>query len=320
VVKAHGLRAARQVFESWRRAALDAAALLRRLNVRCDLEPADDLIVPVRDGEKELRREQEAHVAAGLGGQWLTANAARQATAFDVAGAFKLSAGFTLDPYRACLGLAAAARSRGVTLFERTRMKKALVGKKEISVVVDGGGIVRADTLIVTTGIATPEFRPLRRHFTLSETYLVLTEPMPVAMRKQLGRANLTTSDTATPRRRIRRTKDGRVLIAGGDREETPTRQKNATLVQRTGQLMYELLMMNPAISGLQPEYGWEASCGETADGLMYIGPHRNYPRHLFALGRGGDSVTGAFLASRTLVRAALGKPDNADAVFGWTR
>jgi glycine/D-amino acid oxidase-like deaminating enzyme len=139
-------------------------------------------------------------------------------------------------------------------------------------------------------------------------------------MRKQLGRADLTVSDTATPRHRIRRTKDGRLLIAGADRDETPARQKGATLIQRTGQLMYELLTMNPVIAGLQPEYGWDASCGDTADGLMYIGPHRNYPRHLFALGRGGDSVTGAFLASRVLVRAALGKPDKGDEVFGWTR
>ena len=39
----------------------------------------------------------------------------------------------------------------------------------------------------------------------------------------------------------------------------------------------------------------------------MYIGPHRNYPRHLFALGGAGDSVTGAFLAARILVRALQG-------------
>jgi glycine/D-amino acid oxidase-like deaminating enzyme len=83
---------------------------------------------------------------------------------------------------------------------------------------------------------------------------------------------------------------------------------------------MYELLTMNPAIAGLRPEYGWDAPFGETADGLMYIGPHRNYPRHLFALGSGGDSVTGAFLASRILARAALGAPEKADDVFGWTR
>ena len=81
---------------------------------------------------------------------------------------------------------------------------------------------------------------------------------------------------------------------------------------------MYELLMMNTAISGLQPEYGWEGAFGETADGIMYIGPHRNYPHHLFALG--GDSLSGAFLAARVLARAASGKPDKHDDVLGWTR
>ena len=43
LVGAHGLRAAKRVFSSWRRAALDAAALLRRLDVRCGLEPVDSL-------------------------------------------------------------------------------------------------------------------------------------------------------------------------------------------------------------------------------------------------------------------------------------
>ena len=52
----------------------------------------------------------------------------------------------------------------------------------------------------------------------------------------------------------------------------------------------------------------------------MYIGPHRNHPRHLFALGGGGDSVTGAFLAARIIARALQGAPEKADAVWGFTR
>ena len=59
---------------------------------------------------------------------------------------------------------------------------------------------------------------------------------------------------------------------------------------------------------------------GETADGLMYIGPHRNYPRHLFALGGGGDSITGAFLAARILVRALQDASEKDDGVWGFTR
>ena len=39
VVAAHGLRAARRVFEAWRKGALDGAALLRRLAITCGLEP-----------------------------------------------------------------------------------------------------------------------------------------------------------------------------------------------------------------------------------------------------------------------------------------
>jgi glycine/D-amino acid oxidase-like deaminating enzyme len=195
------------------------------------------------------------------------------------------------------------------------------VGRTQVDVMVDGGGVAHADKVIVTTGIATAEFKPLRRHFTSRETYLVLTEPLPSSMRKQLGADGTTMRDTASPRHRIRKTKDGRLLIAGGDRDEAPSRQREAIRVQRTYQLMYELLMMYPAISGLRPEYGWETVHGETADGLMYIGPHRNYPRHLFALGSSGDSLAGAFLAARVLARAVRDDVvDKADEVFGWTR
>ncbi len=52
----------------------------------------------------------------------------------------------------------------------------------------------------------------------------------------------------------------------------------------------------------------------------MYIGPHRNYPRHLFALGGARDSVTGSFIAARILLRALQGKSDKNDRVFGWAR
>ena len=319
IAKAHGLRAARRIFEGYRKAAVDGAATLRRLNIRCDLTAGDDVLVAIRDGEKELRREHDARDEAGLDVKWITGQSAKSSLALDAIGAMKPGPGFTLDPFRACLGLASAARSRGAKMFERSAVKKVRVGKKDVEVMIDGG-VIRAKTIIVTTGVATSEFKPLRRHFKTRESYLVMTEALPAVMRKQLGRDGMIVRDTASPRHRIRHTKDGRLLIAGADRDESPARQLDAIRIQRTGQLMYELLMMYPAISGLKPEYGWEMLYGETADGLMYIGPHRNYPRHLFGLGGSGDSLAGPFLAARVLARAALGEIDKADEVFGWTR
>jgi glycine/D-amino acid oxidase-like deaminating enzyme len=322
VAKARGLRIARRIFETWRQASPDAAALVRRLGIRCQLEPCDSLIVAAAADETLLRREFQAREAAGLEVAWMPQKVVRAATGLEFAAGIKQRGAFALDPYSACLGLAAAAVKARAILFERTGVKKIRVGQKAIEVVTEGG-LVRASTLIVATGAPTADFKQLRRHFTERESYLVVTEPVPAPLRRQLGKsdgakAHSTLRDVATPHHRIGWTRDGRLMIAGADQPAIPERARAAVLVQRTGQLMYETMMMNTAIAGLRPEIGWHHSYAQTADGLMFIGPHRNFPRHLFALGHGGDSITGAFLAARILVRALEGSPAKGDDDLGW--
>ena len=66
----------------------------------------DYIEVASRDDGKVLRREYEAREAAGLDAQWILPANVRKATTLDAPGAIRLGASFTLDPYRACLGLA----------------------------------------------------------------------------------------------------------------------------------------------------------------------------------------------------------------------
>ena len=58
----------------------------------------------------------------------------------------------------------------------------------------------------------------------------------------------------------------------------------------------------------------------DTVDGLPYIGPHRNFPRHLFALGLGRHGVGRAWLAARILLRQIAGEPAKGDELFGFSR
>ena len=319
VVAAHGLRAARRAFKAWRNGAREAASLIRRLEIRCALEPLDLILAADRDDEKTLRREYEARVEAGFEITWLTGRQVRKLTNLDAPAAIRMRDAFSLDPYRASIGLLTAAAKRRAKVFERTTVTKVTFGKKDVEISVDGGTL-RASTVVIATGAATTLFKPLRRHFKTREAYMALTEPLPAAMRRQFGDPSLAIRDRRVPPRRLRWTPDDRLISSGADQPATPARTREAVVVQRTGQLMYELLTMYPVISGLRPEYGWEASYGETADGLMYIGPHRNYPRHLFALGGTPHSATGAFLSARILLRALQGRPENGDEVFGWAR
>jgi len=319
VTAAHGLKAARRIFEAWRRGALEGSALLRRLRINCSLESADTLVVVHGDEEKMLRREFAGRRDAGLDVAWLTRKQIQSRMRLDAAAGLKLRDGPWLDPHRACLGLATAAARRGVACFEHSLVRKVRFTRRHADVIADRGTI-RARKVIVATSSATDQFTSLKRHFTRREMYLVMTDRMPAVMRRQLGDPRVALRDRSIPPHYLRWSGGDRLVVAGADQDETPERRRSAVLVQRTGELMYEVLKMYPAITGLQPAYGWEAAYGQTADGLMYIGAHRNYPHHLFALGGSPVSVTGAFVAARVLLRAVQEAPDAADEVFRWTR
>src|SRR5687767_12172845 len=94
VAQAHGLRAARRVFETWGKGATEAAALLRRLKIPGGIDEFDNLIVATRGDEKAVQREQAAREEAGLEARALTQKQVRQATALDAAAAMRLRGAF----------------------------------------------------------------------------------------------------------------------------------------------------------------------------------------------------------------------------------
>lgn len=315
-----GRRAARHAWQSWRRAALDFTALLRRLDVKCQLAPRQTLVVATTPEQAaQLKRDQKIRKESGLDAPSLNAKGILAEAAIQAAAGIRTRDGATIDPYRAAVGLAAAAAERGAQIFERTAASRTKFGRRTADVVLDAGNI-RTKRIIVATGRPTLLFKSLIRHFWLKSSFLVMTQPVPAKVRNQLGRREAVIRDLAQPPHVVRWVDGERLLISGADAAELQPRLRDKTLVQRTGQLMYELSTIYPEISGILPEYGWEAPYALTAEGVPYLGPHRNFPHHLFAWGDASRSVTGAYLASRVLLRHHLGETDSADEAFGFNR
>jgi glycine/D-amino acid oxidase-like deaminating enzyme len=313
-----GLRDAKRVYQGWRRASLDFAALLRRLDVKCFFEPHPSVTVAVTPEQViRLKREQKARRAGGLDASPLNARAIYDEVGLSAAAALRTRDGQTLDPYRACLGLAASAAQRGAQLFERTAVKKVTFTRKAADVHTADGRI-HTRRVVVATGMPTPLYKALARHFWFRTTYLAQTEPVPAKVRHQMGRRNAVLRDGAEPPHVVRWVGDDRVLVTGADAEVPHARLRDKVIVQRTGQLMYELSTLYPDISGVQPAFGWAADYARTTTGLPCIGPHRNFPHHLFAFGDASQGVTGAYLASRVLLRHHFDEMDPADEVFGF--
>ncbi len=314
-------RQIRAIWHAARGGAQDLASVLRRLAVRCDLASQDLVELAIRpEDERATLRAHKARADAGLHIDWLGPNPLRKKTGGPGVGASRIRGNVVLDPYRACLGVARAATKRGTAVFEGTEALRVRTGRRDAVQIRTRGGTVEAGTVVVATGLPPGVFRALRRHFRPMETYGVMTPPLPSAVRREMGSRDLLQRDSASPPHYLRWTRESRVVFGGADQEQPHPRSRERTLVQRTGQLMYELSTIYPAISGIQPDYGWSASYAMTRDGLPVIGPHRSYPRHLFALGIGGGGLGMAYLASRILLRHHLGESSKDDELFGFAR
>lgn len=317
---AHGLRATRSLWQAMRRASLDLPAALRRLGVKCDLAPLDLVTFARRDPEpaRLLQREHQSRRDAGLEHSWLKPAAVTREAAIESGGAIRTH-GLSLDPYRACLGLAAASVSRGAAIYERSPVRRIRAGRKQVEITT-ATGTLRADSVLVATSAPLSDLRALRRHLKGLDSYAVVTEPMPTAVRRELGRRSTALSDAGAPPHLLRWLKDERALFSGADQPVVAERARAKALTQRTGQLMYELSVLYPAISGLQPEWAWAVTHYETVDRLPFVGLHRNFPRHLFAMGASRHGVGFAWLAARILLRQYQGEPAKGDDLFGFSR
>ena len=240
--------------------------------------------------------------------------------AIEAGGAIR-SRGFAIDPYRACLGLAAAGDGEEGADLRRRRRCTRVRDRRSAVEIVTGGGTLRAETVIVATAARLPDLRALRRHLRPLHSYAVVTEPLAASVRRELGRAGrIALKTTRMPPHRVRWLDDDRVLVSGADQPAVAARLQAQVLTQRAGQLMYELSVLYPAISGTMPAWAWQQACDATVDGLPCIGPHRNFPRHFFALGQATSRRGVAWLTARLASRWVLGKPEKTDEIYGFSR
>lgn len=318
--KSAGARPAKVFFTEVRRSAKDFAAVLKKLRISCELTPSELLInAPFTNDAAVLKKEVAARKAAKLDATWVAPVTSREALVTETQGAMRLKECATIDPVKAARGFADAAIKKGVRIIEHARVKKTTFTRKTVTVVLDGATITSTG-VVVATGEPGKVFHQLQRHVRATRGYMVVTEPLTAAMRTAAGpRATLYTEATESPRW-LRWLPDGRAMFTGLGGPEPAAALQDKAVVQRTNQLMYELSLRYPDISGLPPAFGWDLPVVTTADGLPWIGPHRNYPFHFFAMALGWHGESCAWLAAQAAVRHFTGKATKDDALLGFAR
>jgi glycine/D-amino acid oxidase-like deaminating enzyme len=174
--------------------------------------------------------------------------------------------------------------------------------------------------VLIATGYATREFKPLLGRFRLMDTYVIATRRIPDHLRRKALPTRAMLWDTDRPYHYLRWTKDDRLLVGGEDTPHRTSRGARTHAKEGAARLRTYLAGVYPDLALAHPEYAWTGVFAETADGLPYIGTHRRYPKHLFALGYGGNGMTASFLAATYLLKRYLKSPSPDEALFAFDR
>jgi glycine/D-amino acid oxidase-like deaminating enzyme len=318
LVAQHGVRDARHIYQTARRGSLEYVAAIKRLRIDCGLQIRDGVhVATTPESIHGLEKECAVRREAGIDVAVLKGSTLVRKTGMDGFGLIT-HGNASVDPYRSSLGFAKAAAARGAVIFERSPVTRIRPKRRHVEIKT-AGGMVTASSVVLATGYPTDDFKPLRRRFTKYDSYVVLTPELGAAVRREMTPPELILRTAAAPDQWVHWT-GNRVLFSGADQASVAERLKGRTIVQRTGQLMYELSVLRPAISGAMPEYAWSTEYSRTIDGVPYFGPHRNYPHHLFALGAGPGGLGLSFAAARILLRSYQNATEKADVPFSFVR
>jgi glycine/D-amino acid oxidase-like deaminating enzyme len=302
LARRYGAARARRVWELSRGATRNLVDTIRRLKIDAELRPCDSVYYTLTpDHGPSLKREYDMRKAAGLGGRWLREAAVRRLVGLDRSVAIRTSGNAQVNPYRACLGFIRAAVSRGARVHESSPVDRIEPSSRDVAVVTPHGRIT-ADRVVIATGYTTPFCETLEARFRLLDTYVLATRPIQTGERRALGLARVMLWDTGRPYHYARWTNDHRLLLGGGDHPHRTGKARERAVADGIRDVRDHFVARYPPLEEIAIDYEWEGLFATTPDGLPYIGPHRHYPRHLFALGYGGNGMTLGFLAARLLL------------------
>jgi glycine/D-amino acid oxidase-like deaminating enzyme len=316
----YGQRSSRRIWRLGQESVKQLSALITGLRIRCELRRRDSVYFAIDEiAARRLEREYGLRRRAGFEAEWLSPGALRRLTGISGRGAIRTRGSAQFDPYRACLGVIGAAARAGAEIFERSPVRRIDVQRDCVQLLTNRGSL-SATHVVIATGYATSQFRPLAGRFRMYRTYVLATERIDDTERDELGLADVMLWDTERPYHYARWTPDRRLLLGGGDRLIRPGQQRQRQFEAALSELREYFEARLPALATIGSETAWDGMFAMTPDGLPYIGPHRRYPRHWFALGYGGNGMTFGFLAARMLLERWLGSRSSDHALFEFCR
>lgn len=209
-----------------------------------------------------------------------------------------------LHPLNYALGLADAARSLGVRIFEQSRVSS--YDRASPTTVRTRQGTVTAQFVVLACNGYLERLEPrVAGRIMPINNFVLATEPLDTARQQQLNPLDVCMYDAKFVVNYWKLSGDGRLLFGGG---ENYTRRFPADIKSFVRKY---LLQLYPAAHDLRIDYGWGGTLAVTMNRMPCFG--RLNPDIYYAMGFSGHGVQMATLAGKLIAEAVAGTAERFD-------
>jgi glycine/D-amino acid oxidase-like deaminating enzyme len=288
-------------------------AAIEGLGVDARFEPVGVLDVATRPHEvSDLEEHAEELRRFGWDAEWLDREAVRAEidSPTYLGGVWQKTGVGVLDPARLAWGLAAAAESFGVEVFEGTPVLDLEPEDGGVSLTV-AGGRVRASSVVLATSAFPPLVRSIRRYVVPVYDYVLVTEPLSEEQRPALVWKNRQgVADSGNQFHYYRLTSDDRILWGGYDAVYNFRNAIGPHLDQRAA--TFRTLAQNffttfPQLEGIRFTHRWGGAVDTCSRFCMMFG-HALDGKVVYVVGFTGLGVGASRFGARVALDLAEGR------------
>ncbi|HET7768557.1 MAG TPA: FAD-dependent oxidoreductase [Chloroflexota bacterium] len=297
---------ARLVAQSSRDAIARIEAFIHEHAIECGFRRVPAWLYAERQEDVDsLLEEREAARRAGMDVQYI----GHLPLPFPVKGALRFENQAEFHPREYVLPLARTIPGDGSRVFERTHVHDVEDGAR--CKVKTSGGVITARDVLVLANVPVHE-----RLFLHTKLYPYRSYAVASRVEEELEGLFW---DTESPYHytRTQRTRDGVMLIVGGEDHKTGTDDKTD---ERYAKLESYAIDRFAHVGFKRAEYRWSGQIIETADGLPYIGRSPNAEHVWVGTGFSGNGMTLGTLAGMLLTDLAQGRENAYAALYNPSR
>jgi glycine/D-amino acid oxidase-like deaminating enzyme len=216
---------------------------------------------------------------------------------------YKKSAGMHVGRY--VRGLATAAQARGAHIFEQTPVLGLRRESGGAYVAQTPGGEIRASQVLLASGISqVGPFGWIRRRIVPVGAFLIVTEPLPLALLDYLLPTRRMATDTKNFVNFFRVTPDNRMLFGGRARFATSNPQSD----ERSGLILrQQMAAVFPELADVRIDYCWGGMVDMTANRLPRAGQRDGV---YYSMGYSGHGTQMATLMGTLMAEIMDGRAD----------